>query len=453
MKAFTKILCFVCISAILSATITGCGNKSSSSKSESSKQTETQKTETKKPVTLRFSWWGGDARHKATLDAIKLYEERNPNVKVEGEYVGAVNDYRQKLFTQFAGGSVPDIMQIDAPWLPEIYKMGDVLTDLNQFKDVFDTSGFDKKFLESFCINDKKLLSVPTGINSLILTFNKDVLNKAGVKADQEWNWESFITEGKKVNQADKNNYFFNTDQTAIATVLLKTYIIQKTGQQFIKDDFTLGFEKADLVNALNYLNRLFAEKVMQPASEAFQYNNKYEQNPIWVNKQAGSILTWNSTIVMWSGSFLNSAEVTNVPVAPDAKNTGIMVRPAHVISISPKSADKLESAKFLNFFFNDKDAITILKDSRSIQPTEGARKICTDANLVNPLVTKAAEIAQKKQGLVYNSLSNNQEFIDIFTNTVEEVGLGKASTSDAADKMISRYNTKLKELKATAGK
>jgi hypothetical protein len=25
-------------------------------------------------TTLRFSWWGGDARHKPTLDAIKLFE-------------------------------------------------------------------------------------------------------------------------------------------------------------------------------------------------------------------------------------------------------------------------------------------------------------------------------------------------------------------------------------------
>lgn len=453
MKTLTKILCVVCITAFLSAAITGCGSNSSSVKPDSKKQASTQQTETRKPVTLRFSWWGGDTRHKATLDAIKFYEQKNPNVKIEGEYIGAVNDYRQKLFTQFAGGSAPDIIQIDAPWLPEIYKMGDVLTDLNQFKNVLDTSGFDQKFLQNFCIKDNKLFSIPTGINSLILTFNKDVLNKAGVKADQEWTWESFITEGKKINQADSKNYFFNTDQVAIATVLLKTYIIQKTGQQFIKDDYTIGFSKAELVDALDYLKRLFDEKVIQPASESFQYSNKYEQNPIWVNKQAGSILTWNSTIVMWSGSFINSAEVTNIPVASDAKNSGIMVRPAHVISINPKSVDKNECAKFLNFFFNDKDAITILKDCRSIQPTENARKICSDNNLVNPLVTKAAEIAQKKQGLVYNSLSNNQELIDIFTNTVEEVALGKVPTSQAADKMISRYNSKLKELKATEGK
>ena len=31
-----------------------------------------------KEVTLRFSWWGGDARHKATLDVIKLYEKKIP---------------------------------------------------------------------------------------------------------------------------------------------------------------------------------------------------------------------------------------------------------------------------------------------------------------------------------------------------------------------------------------
>ena len=39
-------------------------------------------------VELKFSWWGGDARHQAMLNAIELYQEKNPNVVVEGEYQG-----------------------------------------------------------------------------------------------------------------------------------------------------------------------------------------------------------------------------------------------------------------------------------------------------------------------------------------------------------------------------
>ncbi len=38
------------------------------------------------PVTLRFSWWGGDERHEATLAVIEKFEEENPDIIIEPEY-------------------------------------------------------------------------------------------------------------------------------------------------------------------------------------------------------------------------------------------------------------------------------------------------------------------------------------------------------------------------------
>ena len=38
-------------------------------------------------VTLRFSWWGGDSRHRATVDAIERME-LNPHVTIKAEYSG-----------------------------------------------------------------------------------------------------------------------------------------------------------------------------------------------------------------------------------------------------------------------------------------------------------------------------------------------------------------------------
>ena len=400
-------------------------------------------------ITLRFSWWGGDSRHEATLDVIELYESLNPGITIEGEYMGAVNDYRQKLFTQFAGQAAPDIIQLDSPWMPEIYKMGDLLVDLNTKTDLIDISGFSPEFLESYSIKDGHLYTLPTGINSIILTINKQILEEAGIDPNTVWNWENFITEGKKVHQNDSEKYFFNTDQVALATVILKTYIIQKTGNQFLQDDYTLGFTREDLIEAFEYMNRLFEEGVVEPPSDCFQYSNKFEQNPLWVNSKAGVIATWNSTIMMWSAHFLDVADVTNIPIRQDAKNTGVMVRPAQLLAVNKNSKHVDECVKFLDFFFNDPRAIRILKDSRSVQPTENARALCLEENLTNPLVVKAAEIAQDKAGIVYNDLSNNQEFIDIFTTFIEGVALGRYTPEEGADEMIAVYTQKLAEYKA----
>ena len=81
-------------------------------------------------VELRFSWWGGSGRHTATFDAIKLFEEKHPNIKVRAEYSGW-DGFLTRLTTQIAGGTEPDIMQLNWSWLDAFSSRGDGFYDLS----------------------------------------------------------------------------------------------------------------------------------------------------------------------------------------------------------------------------------------------------------------------------------------------------------------------------------
>jgi ABC-type nitrate/sulfonate/bicarbonate transport system ATPase subunit len=81
-----------------------------------------------RPV-LRFAWWGGASRHQATLAALKVFEQRH-GVRVKAEYMG-FNGYLERLTTQIAGRSEPDVMQINWAWLAMFSKRGNGFTDLN----------------------------------------------------------------------------------------------------------------------------------------------------------------------------------------------------------------------------------------------------------------------------------------------------------------------------------
>ena len=61
-------------------------------------QTESVKTDPNEKVTIRFSWWGADTRHEATLKVMDMYMKKHPNVTIEGEY-GAFDSFYQKLQT------------------------------------------------------------------------------------------------------------------------------------------------------------------------------------------------------------------------------------------------------------------------------------------------------------------------------------------------------------------
>ena len=73
---------------------------------------EAAKTASDEKVTIRFSWWGADTRHEATLKVMDMYMEKHPNVTIEGEY-GAFDSFYQKLQTHLGGGTDPDIISVD----------------------------------------------------------------------------------------------------------------------------------------------------------------------------------------------------------------------------------------------------------------------------------------------------------------------------------------------------
>lgn len=91
--------------------------------------------ENAEPVTLRFAWWGSDPRHEATLKAIELYNTLYPNVTIDCEYQG-YDGYQQKLMTQIAGGTEPDLMQLDYIWYPALSAQGDIFVDYGAAQNV-----------------------------------------------------------------------------------------------------------------------------------------------------------------------------------------------------------------------------------------------------------------------------------------------------------------------------
>ena len=71
----------------ISTLLTGCGSSNNStSQKNTNSSTQTSESQTAKQVTLRFSWWGDDTRHQATLNAIKLFVYKYPNRRIKAAY-------------------------------------------------------------------------------------------------------------------------------------------------------------------------------------------------------------------------------------------------------------------------------------------------------------------------------------------------------------------------------
>ena len=157
-----------------------------------------------KEITLRFSWWGGDERHEKTLQAIKLFEEKNPGVKIKPEYSGWSGHY-EKITTQMAGGTAADVIQVNHNWLDAFSKDGNGFYDLNSFKDVLHLDNFSKDELAKTTVNGK-LNMVPIGITAKEFYYNADTFKKAGIEIPKTWN--EVFEAGKVFKEKLGNDYY-----------------------------------------------------------------------------------------------------------------------------------------------------------------------------------------------------------------------------------------------------
>ena len=107
---------------------------------------------------ISFAWWGNDVRNKNTQAAIDVYMKANPNVKIAPQ-PGEFASYWDKLATQTAGSTSPDVIQMDMNYIAE-YGNRQALLDVSKV----DVSKFVEGTVDSGKINDK-LVGINAGMN------------------------------------------------------------------------------------------------------------------------------------------------------------------------------------------------------------------------------------------------------------------------------------------------
>ena len=398
-------------------------------------------------VTLRFSWWGGDSRHEATLECIEAFEKENPNIKIEAEY-GGFDGYQDKISASLSGQTEADIMQMDQPWMATFMAQNpDFFVNIRDYEDCISLDGFSEDFLEDFCVYSDKLISLPTGTNALNLLANKAVMDKAGITFSDVITWDDFYEQGKKVNETDPESYFINMDN-GISFYATRIYLMQMTSRQLINEDYTLGVTVDELEEAFAYTKKLYDDKVIIPYEESMIFKGAPQDNPKWNNDQLGCWLNWSSTSdqQQWG----DNAVSLPYPRIEGAENSGVLIRPAQVLVVSSNCEHPREAMKFLDFMFNQEAGILALKDCRSIPPTEKGRQILEENGLISSQASQAVELAMADPGMPELMVPNTTEVTDTFDAVIEKMIYGQyESPGEAAEEAYKLMSDMLATVKA----
>ncbi|WP_372661763.1 ABC transporter substrate-binding protein [Cohnella sp.] len=433
----------------LTTMLSACSGSNSADTNKETTNNETSSQNKDEKVALRFSWWGGETRHKATLAAIDMYMKENPNVTIEAEY-GTFDGYYQKLQTQLFSNTAPDLIQLDYLWINDLVSQADLFVDMYTLKDTIDLSEFDEQFLKDWAIINDQLQGAPTGMNALTAIVNKTFMESEGIPMHEKWSWEQIMAEGAKLHQKNPKNYLINSDLATLTEKIVPSYHSQLTGKYLVNGDYTLGFDQQSMTDTFAFIRTLYDEGVLQPLGESALFNAKTEQNPKWINGQSAMTIANVADIPKHRGTAVNFDITTTLfPIKENSKSTGINARPSQLIGINKNSKHVEESAKFLNWFLSNKEATLTLGVERSIPVKPSAQKLLLENNQLDQVVATSLETALANGASAPSFINNNQELLKISNEVIEKVAFGKLTPEAAAQEMIGRYEAKLKEIMA----
>lgn len=402
-------------------------------------------------TTMRFSWWGADVRHQATLRAIETYQQENPSVSIEAEYQG-FEGYQQKMMTQLAGGTAPDLVQIDNVWLMDLSSQQKVLfDDLNNYADIIDLSAFDSQIIESYCSYDGKLLGIPLGTNGSGIMVNTEFAEKFGIPLDGQLTWDDVIEYGKKVQEQDPNSYFLGIDPSSESIVPLfwEPYLLGLTGEYWLNDDLVMTATKDDMTVTLAKLKELYDTGAVVPMGETISFAAKMEQLPKWVNGEIGGLMDWSGRLPAIKAALGEERFSTiNVPVMADGKVSSYPTKPSLLVAINNDSPNKEEAAKFIQWMTNSEEGTLILKDVRSIPTSQVARQIIMDAGIGDPDVLNMVNSTLENPSPAPPYAGRNAEIVSIISEVLQKVVYDQVTPEAGADEIVTRVEAKLNTLK-----
>jgi len=396
-------------------------------------------------VTLRFSWWGTEARHTATLAVIDAFMKKYPNIKIETEY-GAQDGYNDKKTTEFSTKTAPDIFQIETGAGPEYQRMG-VLYNLSTVKSIkFDK--FDANFIK---INGQfgtgSQYAIPTGVAGSALIVNKTLADKIGIDLTQQYDWEKLIEWGKKVQAYDKELYLLSVNTGNGVSFFIRTFTRQLNGVAIINDaKKTLNMTEEQFTQCFDLIDRLYKSKACAPAAYKAPYHpNKDQEDPNWINGKYVAAVGYTSSAQVLMEANPNVEYIAGcMPLLANRKSDGWVNNCPQFMGIYANTKYPEQAASFLDFFFNTKEAAEMLKTVRSVPPTAFAQKIVADNGSLNKLTAAAVERSLSYSGFDDGGLTTSAEVSKILEEAYEAVSYGSVTPAAAAKDVVQKINSYL---------
>jgi multiple sugar transport system substrate-binding protein len=393
-------------------------------------------------TTLSLAWWGNPTRNKNTQAELDAYMKANPNVKIEAQ-PGEFASYWEKLATQTAGGTAPDIIQMDMAYIAEYGNRG-ALLDLGGV----DTSKFVEGTVESGRIADK-LVGINAGINSLVIMANPSVFEKAKMDFpdDTTWTWDQLKEVSAEL--ASKAGVPFGVASIFGSDGMFGTWLRQNGKELFTPEG--PGFEVADAEAWFNMMVEFEKAKAIGTAQQISEEGQGPSAKPLdqsAVVVGSAAMQTYNSNqLEAINAASGESMRMLRAPsLTGKATDRKAWYKASMLWSASARTKNPEAAVAWINWWVNSPEAAEIDKAERGI-PANSELQAAIQPKLSPAQQTVSKFITEIEPELATTPIApppGGGTLVEVMSRNQIDVLFGRASVADAAKKFVDELKSNL---------
>jgi multiple sugar transport system substrate-binding protein len=369
---------------------------------------------------------------KPEMAVADAFMKKFPAVKVNPNLIPD-NGYLDKLISMAATDTLPDVMWLGDFYIPPLAKKGALLNldTLAADDKELDLKDFWEVMLDCSKV-DGKLYVLPHELGGVILAYNKDMFDKAGIKyPDYKWTWKDMLDAAQKLTKdtnGDGRVDQFGIDAPPSSFHFLLYFIWNSGGRLFSPDKKTCLINSPESIRGINYaLDLIKKYKVAPVPGQEFNDISGFEMGKI------GMIFTIRGYVRGALEKVKFNWDVAPLPIGPLGKryvNTGTAGW-----GISSKTKYPKEAWDLLKFIVSPEGQEIVVKSGMIVPVRKSMRnnaeylKLPPKNNIV--FIDGVAPFGRSQSEAM---VDNQSEIWSTLVKEVENAWLDKKTTQQAMD-------------------
>lgn len=435
-RAFLRTLSYgsVALAAGGTAACAQLGVKSSDD-SGTSKSGGKTKGDASAPQEFDVTYWSSGNISKSYKAGFAVYTAQHKNVKVLAQFA-AQGPYFQKLNTELAGGSPPDIFQLHAEGMGDYVAQGSVM-DLDQF--IPNTLSLDKlpANIADSCRFNGKTMVVPLGLATQpAMVYNKKMLDGLGIDPpSNEWSFDDLKTFAGNVTKASKGKLFGVSDGGGYYAYL-EGYI-RGMGKQLFTEEGKLGFTRDDLSAWFGLWDGLRKSALCVPMKVSAA-STGFPDDPLVTRKTPIEFVSSGKGLGNITPLLPDESHLVAFPKVTASGPQGTLVTPIEWFALYSKLPDDRAqaAAAMLDFYISNPAAVKAraLVNGVPVFPDLRSQLQASASGTDAEIYKNVADVSAQNPSARIPYPSGSGDLLDSVSDLNQEIGFSKMSISVAVN-------------------